>query len=271
MRRTLRPLIGAALALAAALTRPAAASAQDTQICREQGVPEGHVVTGIGMSDQCPGAQAATYNSITVRVPGDTVTVCNALSQLGQGYAVTGRSSLERCPNFYGGRPNATTYRRVMPPPPPLPQPQRPGPAPAPSGALAVMDRYDRAVFRRLDDLEEWLGLDAPTHHPWLSRLADGATARSSIQVEGGMRYTLVAVCDDDCDDIDLRVLDGTYVVGQDVAPDENATVQISPGRSGTLTVEAIMGSCKESPCRYGVAVYETPRPGSRPQRPRRP
>lgn len=263
----LRSLLPALLLASAAFARPAAAQ-EPVQMCRNQPVPQGYVITGIGMRNECPGAQAATYNSITIRMPGDTVTVCSSLSQLSnsQGYVVTGQGSVEWCPNYYGGRPNATTYRRVETPP--APQQPAPGPAPA-SGALAVMDRYDRTVFQRLDELEEWLGLNAPTHYPWLSRLADGATARTSLRVEGGMRYTLVGVCDDDCADLDLRVLDGGYVVGQDVTPDENATVQISPGRAGTLTVEAIMGSCAQSPCRYAVAVYETPRPTSRP--PRRP
>ncbi|HEX2208656.1 MAG TPA: hypothetical protein VHG93_13300 [Longimicrobium sp.] len=263
----LRPLLRAALLLAAAaFARPAAAQ-DPVQICRTQPVPQGWVVVAMGMKDDCPGAQAASYNSITIRVPGDTVTVCNSLSQLGQGYVATGQRSLEQCPNYYGGRPNATSYRRVPQPPVQNPPPVTAGDGG--SGGLALMDEYDRTVFARLEEMEEMAGLRRPTHHVWLSRLAHGAAGRTSMRVEGGMRYTLVAVCDADCNDVDLRVLDGGRVLAQDVGAEGEATLQLSPARSGTLTVEAVMASCRHSPCRFAVAAYQTPRPGGDP--PRRP
>jgi hypothetical protein len=79
------------------------------------------------------------------------------------------------------------------------------------------------------------------------------------MQVQGGMRYTIVGVCDEDCGDLDLRVLDGTSVVASDLAPDAHPAVQIAPARNGTLTVEVIMSDGDRGPCRYAVGVYETP------------
>lgn len=248
------------LLLAAALACPRGAAAQPVQMCSNQSVPTGYVVTATTSRSECPGYYSSGYNSLTVRVPGDSVTVCTSLTQLWPGYVITSQASRSECPGYYSSGFNAATWRRVGEPPA----------APvATAGAFAAMDPYDRSTFRRMNEMETWLRLDTPTHHPWLYKTAHGTTARTALAVEGGQRYTLVAVCDDDCADMDVRVLDGGYLLAEDAGTDAHATLQLAPARSGQLTVEVVMASCAQSPCHFVIGVYQTPRPTAVP--PRRP
>lgn len=257
-----RALVRAVLLLAAALACPRAAAAQPVQMCSNQPVPTGYVVTATTRRNECPGYYSGGHNSLTVRVPGDTVSVCVALSQARPGYVVTAQTRRSECPGYYSGGFNSATWQRVG-------EPVAPQPVAAADGEIVVMDAYDRTVFQRIAELAAWRRLEAPTHHPWLSKAAHGTTAHTTLTLTGGTRYTLVAACDQDCTDLDLRVLDGGYLLGEDRSTDENAIVELAPARDVRLTVEAVMVSCAQSPCHFAVGVYETPRPGAVP--PRRP
>lgn len=259
-----RALVRAVLLLAAALACPRGAAAQPVQMCSNQSVPTGYVVTATTSRPECPGYYSSGYNSLTIRLPGDGVTVCTALTQVWPGYVVTSQTSRADCPGYYSSGSNSATWQRVGEPPA-----AQPVPAAAASGAFAALDQYDRTVFRRMNEMETWLRLDTPTHFSWLSKTPQGTTARTVLAVEGGQRYTLVAVCDEDCTDMDLRVLDGGYLLAEEVSTDAYATVALAPARNGQLTVEVVMDTCAQSPCHFVVGVYETPRPTAVP--PRRP
>jgi hypothetical protein len=225
--------------------------------------PEGYVIVGTASRSNCPSAFGASYNSLTLRLPRDTVTVCTALSQLSEGFVIVGHGSSSRCPSSFGDAYNTATYQRVG------------GPS-APSGGETIsfgpfspMNPYDRTVFRRMGEVAAWLRLETPTHHPWLARTAHGTTASTRLELDGGVGYTLVAVCDEDCGDVNLRVLEGGVLLGMDADGDDYAVVEVVPARDARVTVDVGMTSCAESPCHFAVGVYETPRPGAVP--PRRP
>lgn len=239
------------------------AGSGDLEMCSEQPVPAGFVVVRTGMRGNCTTTFGAAYNSMVIRLPGDTVTVCSEMSRLADGYVVTRQGMRGNCPTSFGASHNTVTYQRVGPPAEPA------GDETVAEGAFIPMNPYDRAVFGRLAEMETWLQVEAPTHHPWLGKTAQGTTARTTLDLEGGRRYTLIGVCDGDCTDLDLRVLDGGYLLAEDVRADEHATVDLSTARDARLTVEVVMARCAQSPCHFAVGVYETPRAGAIP--PRRP
>jgi hypothetical protein len=248
---------------AALLLHPGTAASQTVEMCYDQAVPAGYVVTAISQRPDCPAYYSRTYNSITVAVPGETVTVCSSLSTLGQGYVMTARGQSPACPGYYTSTSNTITYQRVGGAPAPEPA--------APTAGLALLDQYQRSVGTRMMDMEEWLGLRTPTHQPWFSSANQDATQTTTLQVTGGARYTVLAVCDDDCTDLNLRVLDRGYVVAQDIQPEAYARLELAPANDATFTLEARMAACDSAPCRYSVAVYETPSaamaPAGRPPR----
>lgn len=249
--------------LAAIAVRPGAAAAQENiSICSNQSVPPDYVVVATLSRPSCPGYNSTGYNSLTIRLPGDTVSVCSALSTLTLGWVVTSQLSRPSCPGYNSTGWNSVTYRRLA----------TAGPAPVASrGALTLLDEYDRGVYGALREMEDRLEVGVPTHTPWFSSAANGTTTRAEIQVTAGGRYTLVAVCDRDCADMDMRVLDGTYVVAQDVGTARHATLEITPARTGRLTVEAIVYQCSQNPCHFAVAAYESRSATIPPPRPRTP
>ena len=95
------------------------------------------------------------------------------------------------------------------------------------------------------------------THNPYIGSLRTGASATHSIQLNGGTAYTLVGVCDNDCSDVDLRLYDPSgREVDSDLLTDDTPVVSVTPRRTGTYTVRAIMTTCSNQPCRYGIGVY---------------
>jgi hypothetical protein len=219
--------------------------------------PAGYAVVAAYRVQECPGYYASNeHNSVILQRPGETVTVCSALTPSLPGYVVTAQYRVQECPGYYASsNANSASYRRL----PGVVNAPAP-PAPAGGGTLEALDEYERTVYVRLREMEDWLGVTVATHQPWTGELYQGAYGRATLSVRAGMQYTVVAVCDDDCTDLDLRVTDGGPTLAQDVGMEAYAHVEIAPARDGTLRVEPVMAACGASPCRFGVAVYETPR-----------
>jgi hypothetical protein len=95
------------------------------------------------------------------------------------------------------------------------------------------------------------------THEPFIGSLRTGASENHTLQLNAGTSYSLIGVCDNDCSDLDMRVYDSNgRMVGEDVLTDDTPVVNVTPRRSGTYTVRAIMTTCSQAPCRYGLGVY---------------
>ena len=78
-----------------------------------------------------------------------------------------------------------------------------------------------------------------------------------TIKLQPGTSYAFMGVCDQDCQDIDLRLYDPAGdEVTSDVRTDDWPIVSISPSYSGTYTLRVVMASCSKDPCFYGVGVY---------------
>lgn len=247
----------AALLLAAAAAAPAAARGQDVTICADQPVPQGYAVVGAGKGSQCPGYYAPGINVVTLRVPGDTITVCTGYTTSLDGYVVTGRGKHSQCPGYYAPGSNGATFRR-------LPQAYPgPGPAPATDGTMmTAWGPYSREVMGRLRVQEDRLMLDEPTHQPWLGLLAGGATVRMGVELESGVPHTLVVVCDQDCSGMALRVVDPRGAAAAATAGATPLVIPLPPAISGRWTLEASLRGCAADSCRFAVGVYETPEPG---------
>ena len=110
--------------------------------------------------------------------------------------------------------------------------------------------------------LEAATGLfDAQGFKPtgWRERgsLADDAEARHGIQLTAKTQYALLGVCDEDCEDLDLVILDPTgQTIGQDEATDDSPIVNFTAKTAGRYQVVARMADCDAAPCAYGVAAF---------------
>ena len=87
--------------------------------------------------------------------------------------------------------------------------------------------------------------------------LRQGEDEEFELELQGGMTYFIVGVCDGDCTDLDMAL---TTAGGEDVDSDYEmddvpmVTVEVRRGQTYHLKVE--MATCSVEPCAFGVGVY---------------
>jgi len=95
------------------------------------------------------------------------------------------------------------------------------------------------------------------THEAKTGSLHNSESETFNIDLDGGMSYAIVGVCDNDCDDLDLRLFnDQGEEVDSDTKTDDVPIVVAAPRKDAKYRVKVIMASCKTSPCWYGIGVY---------------
>ena len=104
--------------------------------------------------------------------------------------------------------------------------------------------------------------------------LNEDGEERYTTSVGAGKDIAYIAVCDQDCDDIDLRLYNSSgREVAADIEPDDFPIVVYSSrnGESG-MEIEVGMYSCSVEPCYYAIAMFsrgeqtptETPAPAEK-------
>lgn len=134
---------------------------------------------------------------------------------------------------------------------------------PAPARAqtsLDPLDRWERQAQRQLYLHRVSLDLDDLTHEVGIGQLARGDTHDWTFTAEGPGTYRVLAVCDNDCSDIDLTLfdMDGNQI-DFDVETDDYPwvdTAKLAAGTSRQFRVQVAMASCSADPCRYAIAVF---------------
>lgn len=87
------------------------------------------------------------------------------------------------------------------------------------------------------------------------SILRNGAEESFTVTLAGGSEYSLIGVCDSDCQNLDIYVTDEKGVeVTKDVEGDDYPVVYIKHG--GTMKVRVVMKGCLDSPCEFGIRAY---------------
>lgn len=92
---------------------------------------------------------------------------------------------------------------------------------------------------------------------PFVSSLQPGTSQDVPVTLHTGYEYRIVAVCDNDCSDIDLRLFDeNSNEVATDVAMDDQPVVQVAPRWTGAFSARVFMASCAVAPCYYSAQLY---------------
>lgn len=90
-----------------------------------------------------------------------------------------------------------------------------------------------------------------------IGRMGEGKTDSWTLNFEKGTEYRIVGVCDKDCSDLDIEVLDGTDVLTRDVLDDDAPIVSFSPKTSGQLRIKVSMAKCSDEPCFFGFGIFQ--------------
>ena len=127
----------------------------------------------------------------------------------------------------------------------------------APSAAQA--NRFEEQVAFQMSIVESFansVGYEM-THDILFSSLAEGESETFTIDVRNGFDYRMLALCDEDCSDIDVFLEDaGGEVLDSDVSLNDAPVVSYASRGAGQVRLRVRMYSCSTEPCFFGVAVF---------------
>jgi hypothetical protein len=122
-----------------------------------------------------------------------------------------------------------------------------------------AQSEWEQQVQDQLRTAGDVLGPDGYTlrGEPHTGSLKNESSEDFSIVLDGGVRYILVGVCDNDCTDVDLMLRDESgQEVDSDYEDDDVPMVEAAPTRTARYTVQVYMANCGTEPCFYGVGVF---------------
>lgn len=90
--------------------------------------------------------------------------------------------------------------------------------------------------------------------------LAAGESGSIDVNLNAGVDYSLIGVCDADCGDINLEIYDSEgHEIDSDLESDDVPIVTLTPDRSASYRLVIGMVTCKLEPCYYGVRLLKRP------------
>ena len=98
----------------------------------------------------------------------------------------------------------------------------------------------------------------AADREPMMGSLASAANESMMVNLDGGVRYAIVGVCDNDCSDVDLRIWapDGTKLA-EDIQTDDTPVLEFTATVTGQYTLRVEMAACSTNPCYWGVQIFK--------------
>ncbi len=125
----------------------------------------------------------------------------------------------------------------------------------APNKALAQQSSvYDQLVAISELMLNEGY---SKSHDFEVDYLNEDETDSYNITLRKGVTYKIVAVCDNDCEDIDLCMWDENgNQIDCDETEDDYPIMEVTPRWTGTFSFRVTMYDCGNNPCYFGIAVF---------------
>ncbi|MEM7572937.1 MAG: hypothetical protein AAF433_08550 [Bacteroidota bacterium] len=92
---------------------------------------------------------------------------------------------------------------------------------------------------------------------PKYLNLEEGESYDYEIRLEASQRYNIWGVCDGDCEDLDLRLLDAYgNVIDEDLLEDDVPVIDPVAPQTGMYTLRVIMHDCEIAPCKIGIGFF---------------
>jgi len=92
-----------------------------------------------------------------------------------------------------------------------------------------------------------------------IGMLEDGGTSYFEVKLESGISYLFTGACDQDCTDLDLRLVRGAdfEVVESDVETDDVPVIIFTAPSTALYLVGVDMADCSEDICYFGFRAYQ--------------
>ncbi|MDJ1170250.1 hypothetical protein PMG71_12490 [Roseofilum sp. BLCC_M154] len=122
---------------------------------------------------------------------------------------------------------------------------------------VAIADYYEDQINTLLMGTAEEVGLYELVSGPYIGSVDASSSTDITLNLRKGQDYTILGVCDEDCDDLDLEIYNlAGNPVEADTLGDDYPIVRISPNRTGGYRLKVDMYSCSTSFCYYGIGVF---------------
>ncbi len=124
---------------------------------------------------------------------------------------------------------------------------------------VAAQSQWEQQVLEQIRTASELFAPEgwAMVGDAQLGSLHDEASEDFNVTLHAGVSYILVGVCDNDCPDVDLMLLDDSgNEVDSDYETDAVPIVEVTPFRTQSYRVHVYMADCTSGPCFYGVGIY---------------
>ncbi len=131
---------------------------------------------------------------------------------------------------------------------------------PSLTAAQSDNTQWRRQVQQQLDYATlalNWSYQLEPSHELYTTRLNNNTYVDVRYNLDAGVNYVFLGVCDNDCSGLQLRLYDGYgQLVDVDASRGGYPVVATSVGRSGIFYLRLTMRQCRANPCWAGVGVY---------------
>ena len=92
---------------------------------------------------------------------------------------------------------------------------------------------------------------------PFTGQLGEGKRETLRIALREGTQYALVALCDEDCRDLEVSVLgEDDAVLAKSEGWSHRPLLEVQPQATGKYRIVVTMAHCGSGPCAYGVGVF---------------
>lgn len=126
-------------------------------------------------------------------------------------------------------------------------------------GTIHGQSSHQQVVQTQLDLIEVLLkdkGYEK-THNYAYSSLNDDGTETYNFNLKKGWQYAIVAVCDNDCKDLDVCIYDENgNKIECDQSNDSTPIVEAAPIWTGEFKIKVTMYDCRSNPCYYGIGIF---------------
>lgn len=123
---------------------------------------------------------------------------------------------------------------------------------------LAYAQTSTELVWEQLQDAYNDASEEGYTVKNYLiGGLESDEDASWQFHLYSGKTYQIIGVCDIDCSDIDMYLMDmdDNDLVSDDL-DDDFPMLDFTPSYSGTYQIDLTMFKCEMEPCYYGIALF---------------
>ena len=127
-----------------------------------------------------------------------------------------------------------------------------------------AQNEYEEFVEEQIEELCDYIWCEFLDHVDYfIGSAAEGSSNSHSVEITAGEEYIVYAVCDQDCDDVDIFFYDpsGSLVANDSSAqahddfPTASAEFEFEATSSGTYRLEVKIYGCSTSTCYYAAEV----------------